>query len=236
MLLHALAVGSAVVFLGDLKLVPEPEPFKWDVALVEAPELKPVEQPAPSRAKPEPVAAATEPTEALVESQPQVETQLVQQPVQTVQAVQPVQPVEQKVIRQKDRFLVGGVPTDFVRDGKLVPNVVRNVLNFKEEYEHPSGWGGWFETSYWDSYFLNNANTVAAPAYWLMNVSLHKNFEFKNNPYIRFAKFYGELDNIADKTYVASGNVVADSTADASKTLFFAGYGRALYAGVTLGF
>ena len=46
LLLHALAVGSAVVFLGDLKLVPEPEPFKWDVALVEAPELKPVEQPA----------------------------------------------------------------------------------------------------------------------------------------------------------------------------------------------
>ncbi|MBM4120997.1 MAG: TonB-dependent receptor [Nitrospira sp.] len=136
----------------------------------------------------------------------------------------------------KDRFLVNGVPTDFVRDGKLVPNVVRNVLNFKEEYEHPSGLGAWFETSYWDSYFLNNANTVAAPAYWLMNANVHKNFEFKNNPYVRFAKFYFELDNIADKTYVASGNVVADSTADASKTLFFAGYGRAIYGGVTLGF
>ncbi|MEW6543446.1 MAG: TonB-dependent receptor [Nitrospirota bacterium] len=136
----------------------------------------------------------------------------------------------------KDRFLVNGVPTDFVRDGKLVPNVVRNVLNFKEEYDHPSGWGGWFETSYWDSYFLNNANTVGAPAYWLMNANIHKNFEFMNNSYVRFAKFYFELDNIADKTYVASGNVVADSTPDASKTLFFAGYGRAIYAGLTLGF
>lgn len=137
----------------------------------------------------------------------------------------------------KDTFLVGGVPTNFVRDGKQVPNVARDVLNFKEAYEDPAGWGGWFETSYWNSYYLNNANTVGAPAYWLMNANIHKNFEFGSNPYyVRFAKFYVELDNIADKTYVASGNVVADSTADANKTLFFAGYGRAVYAGLTLGF
>lgn len=137
----------------------------------------------------------------------------------------------------KDRFLVGGVPTNFVRDGKQVPNVARDVLNFKEAYENPMGWGGWFETSYWNSYFLNNANTVGAPAYWLMNANIHKNFEFGSNPYyVRFAKFYVQVDNIADKTYVASGNVVADSTADANKTLFFAGYGRAFYAGLTLGF
>ena len=32
-----------------------------------------------------------------------------------------------------------------------------------------------------------------------------------------------------------SGNVVADSVLDASKTLFFAGYGRAIYGDVTLG-
>ncbi len=70
-----------------------------------------------------------------------------------------------------------------------------------------------------------------------MNANLHKNFEFGSNPYyVRFAKFYVQVDNIVDKTYVASGNVVADSTADANKTLFFAGYGRAVYAGLTLGF
>jgi iron complex outermembrane receptor protein len=43
------------------------------------------------------------------------------------------------------------------------------------------------------------------------------------------------MDNIADKRYVASGNVVADNVADPNKTLYFAGYGRAIYAGVTLG-
>jgi len=143
--------------------------------------------------------------------------------------------IDARYINFKDKFLVGGVPTEFVRDGKQVPNVARDVLNFKEEYDHPSGWGGWFETSYWNSYFLNNANTVGAPAYWLMNVNIHKNVEFKNNPYVRFAKFYFEVDNLADKTFVASGNVIADSTADAQKTLFFAGYGRAFYGGITLG-
>lgn len=143
--------------------------------------------------------------------------------------------VDAKYINFKDKFLVGGVPTEFVRDGKKVPNVARDVLNFKEEYDHSSGWGGWFETSYWNSYFLNNNNTVGSPAYWVMNANVHKNVEIKNNPYIRFAKFYAELDNIADKTYAASGNVVADSTADASKQLFYAGYGRSFYAGVTLG-
>lgn len=134
-----------------------------------------------------------------------------------------------------DQFLIGGVPTAVVRDGKQVPNVIRDVLNFKEEYLHPSGWGAWLETSYWNSYFLNNANTVGAPAYWLLNANVSKFVPIKNNPYVRFARFYLELDNILDKTYVASGNVIADSTPDANKTLFFAGYGRAIYGGVTLG-
>ena len=134
-----------------------------------------------------------------------------------------------------DSYLVNGVPTSTVQNGKQVPNVVRDVLNFKEEYDHPSGWGGWLETSYWNSYFLNNNNTVGAPAYWLLNTNIHKNFEITNS-FFRFAKFYAELNNILDTTYVASGNVVSDSTPDANKTLFYAGYGRAFYAGITLGF
>jgi iron complex outermembrane receptor protein len=75
---------------------------------------------------------------------------------------------------------------------------------------------------------------VGAPSYWLLNVNVNKMVEVKNR-YIRFAKFYVELDNLLDKRYVASGNIVSDSTPDASKTLFFAGYGRAIYGGITLG-
>ncbi|MDQ6733200.1 MAG: TonB-dependent receptor, partial [Nitrospirota bacterium] len=144
--------------------------------------------------------------------------------------------IESEYINFTDQFRATGASpiTEVVRDGKQVPNVPKDVLNFKEEYYHPSGWGGWFETSYWNSYFLNNGNTVGAPSYWLLNANINKMVEIKN-PYIRFAKFYVELDNILDKTYVASGNVAADTTIDANKTLFFAGYGRAIYGGVTFG-
>jgi iron complex outermembrane receptor protein len=145
--------------------------------------------------------------------------------------------IDAQYINFADQFRVNGAGpiTQILRDGKQVPNVARDVLNFKEEYEHPSGWGGWFETTYWNSYFLNNNNTVGAPAYWLLNANLHKTVEFSPASWFRFAKFYLQLDNIADKRYVGSGGVIADSTPDANKTLFFAGYGRAIYGGVTLG-
>jgi iron complex outermembrane recepter protein len=143
--------------------------------------------------------------------------------------------IDTEYVNFTDQFkVVGGPVTQVVRDGKQVPNVPKDVLNFKEEYYHPSGWGTWLETSYWNSYFLNNGNTVGAPSYWLLNLNVNKIVEIKNR-YIRFAKFYVELDNLLDKHYVASGNIVSDSTPDASKTLFFAGYGRAIYGGVTLG-
>ncbi len=145
--------------------------------------------------------------------------------------------IDAQYINFADQFRVNGAGpiTQILRDGKQVPNVARDVLNFKEEYEHPSGWGGWFETTYWNSYFLNNNNTVGAPAYWLLNANLHKTIELKPTSWFRFAKFYLQLDNMADKRYVGSGGVIADSTPDANKTLFFAGYGRAIYGGVTLG-
>lgn len=143
--------------------------------------------------------------------------------------------VDARYINFTDQFrLVNGPVTQVVQDGKHVPNVPQDVLNVKEEYYHPSGWGGWFETSYWNSYFLNNNNTVKAPSYWLLTANISKLVEV-NNRYVRFARFYVQVDNLLDKAYVASGNVVADNVADANKTLFFAGYGRAIYGGVTLG-
>jgi len=124
-----------------------------------------------------------------------------------------------------------------VRDGKKVPNVPTDVLNSKVEYEHAeSGWGGWVEGSYYNSYFLNNNNTFGIPSYMIGNVNIHKNIELKNS-WFRFAKFYLELDNIGDKKYAASGQVITGETHGqaAGSQAFFAGYGRAIYGGVTLG-
>jgi iron complex outermembrane receptor protein len=123
------------------------------------------------------------------------------------------------------------------RDGNKVPNVPTDVLFTKVEYEHlPSGWGGWVEGTYYNSYFLNNSNTFGTPSYFVWNLNVHKVIDIKNS-WIRFAKFYLQLDNIADEKYVASGQVVTGETAAAAagQPVFFAGYGRAIYGGVTLG-
>jgi iron complex outermembrane recepter protein len=141
--------------------------------------------------------------------------------------------VDAKYINFSDRAAAGFL----VRDGKHVPNVPTDVLNTKVAYDHaPTGWGGWVEGSYYNSYFLNNSNTFGIPSYVIANVNIHKNFEIKNS-WVRFAKVYLELDNIADMKYVASGQVIGGETtgAAAGQQAFFAGYGRAIYGGVTLG-
>ncbi|MGD9851906.1 MAG: TonB-dependent receptor family protein [Nitrospirales bacterium] len=143
--------------------------------------------------------------------------------------------IDARYINFQDRYLVGGVATTVTQDGKKVPNVPRDILNMKIAYDHaPTGWGAWIESNYSNSYFLNNGNTIGIPSYWFVNLNLHKTF-ILNNDWVRFAKLYFEVDNIANTTYAASGQVVSDATPDASKQLFFAGYGRAFYGGVTLG-
>ena len=124
-----------------------------------------------------------------------------------------------------------------VRDGNKVPNVPTDVVNSKVAYDHEAtGWGAWVEGSYYNSYFLNNSNTFSIPSYVVLNVNIHKNVELSNS-WFRFAKFYLELDNIADKKYAASGQVIGGETAGAAalNQAFFAGYGRAIYGGVTVG-
>lgn len=143
--------------------------------------------------------------------------------------------MESQYVIFADQLNVGGVVTRINQAGHQVPAVEKNVLNTKASYEHPSGIGGWLEMSWVDSFFVNNNNTLKTPAYLLFNLNVHKMYPVKN-PYIRFVKAYIELDNIFDKTYVASAVPVSDATPDAAKQAFFAGYGRALYAGVTLGF
>ncbi len=141
--------------------------------------------------------------------------------------------VDAMYINFSDRTTAGFL----VRDGKKVPNVPTDVLNTKIEYDHaPTGWGGWVEGSYYNSYFLNNNNTFGIPSYMIGIVNVHKNVELKNS-WFRFAKFYLQLDNITDIKYAASGQVVSGETQAqaAGQQAFFAGYGRAIYGGVTLG-
>ena len=143
--------------------------------------------------------------------------------------------INAKYINFSDQLNAAAGP--LARDGKHVANVPTDVFNSKVSYDHgPTGWGAWVEGSYHNSYFLNNSNTFGIPSYVIANVNIHKNFEL-NNSWFRFAKLFFEVDNIADKKYAASGQVIGGETPGqaALQQAFFAGYGRAFYGGVTLG-
>jgi iron complex outermembrane receptor protein len=145
--------------------------------------------------------------------------------------------MESKYVRFTDQFVVNGVTTQVNQSGHQVPSVEKNVFNMKASYDHAmSGFGGWAEGSWIDSFFVNNNNSLAAPAYLLFNVNLHHAYQMTNNSYIKSIRTYVELDNIFDKAYVGWATPVADSTPDANKQAFFGGYGRAFYAGLTMGF
>lgn len=76
LLFHGVAVGFAIVLMTDLRLAPQPEPFKWDVSVFE-----PAATPAQRPAAPKP-ATENQP----VEPQPVVQ-QVVQQEIRTVTPV-----------------------------------------------------------------------------------------------------------------------------------------------------
>lgn len=142
--------------------------------------------------------------------------------------------IDSEYINFSDRTATGFI----VRDGKQVPNVPTDILNGKVEYDHaPTGLGVWVEGNYANSYFLNNSNTFGIPSYVIGNVNVHKHFTIEHSSWFRFAKLFVEVDNIADTKYAASGQVIGGEShaAAAGQQVFFAGYGRAIYGGVTLG-
>jgi outer membrane biosynthesis protein TonB len=96
LLIHGLAVGVAALMLGDLKLAPQPEPFKWNVAMVEPP---PGGQPAdsPERAKAAQSAQAPPATKSKVPQPVERQTTSAQvEPTPVAPRQEPVQPVLEK--------------------------------------------------------------------------------------------------------------------------------------------
>lgn len=89
-LIHGCAVGTAVIALTDLKLIPQTEPFKWDISVIEpAPQRKATTVSHPTPSPPAPAQP--------VESQP-VESQPIVQTAQTVQTVQQVVQQEVRIV------------------------------------------------------------------------------------------------------------------------------------------
>jgi protein TonB len=144
LLLHACLALAAFGLMPKMAMIAEKEPFKWDVALVEAPrevvrqeEPAPVPQvqppaPTPVKPRPEPVRAVPPPPQPVQrqvetrvvpqaiqrEVQPVVETVRPQEQIQPTREVVQVQakPLEPQEIQKTEPLMQAAVPAEVVRE------------------------------------------------------------------------------------------------------------------------
>ena len=154
LLLHACLALAAFGLLPKMAMIAEKEPFKWDVALVEAPrevvrqeEPAPVPQvqppvPTPVKPRPEPVRAVPPPPQPVQrqvetrvvpqaiqrEVQPVVETVRPQEQIQPTREVVQVQakPIEPQEIQKTEPLMQAAVPAEVVRE--TAPAVEQTVV------------------------------------------------------------------------------------------------------------
>ncbi len=132
----------------------------------------------------------------------------------------------------------GGLSID--RAGSRVPGVERSVANLRAGWTKTGLPGGWLEVNQASDYAVNNANTLRARQYTLLNVNAHWK---KDVAWGRIKRVLLTLDmrNVMNKAYDGSAVTVSDSINDTpaalmGKQAFFAGQGRSVYGGVTLHF
>lgn len=96
LLLHGLCLAGAVLLVSDLRLAPQPEPFRWEVALVNSPSL--------NASAPQPAARPLQPVEKPTARPLRPVAQPVQKdrtPPVAAAAVPPPQPARPRVARVK---------------------------------------------------------------------------------------------------------------------------------------
>ncbi|WP_447973568.1 TonB family protein [Nitrospira sp. Kam-Ns4a] len=106
LLVHGLAAAAAYVLVADLRLVPQPEPFRWEVTMVEAPPPTRAEPAEPAGGDPARLVAA--PSAPPLAPQPALSRQAVEtvpavRPVEPMQTLERIEPVVRELVRQELR-------------------------------------------------------------------------------------------------------------------------------------
>lgn len=97
-LLHGAAVSAAIALVADLHLAPQPEPFRWDVSVVETPMQSDNPPPAPTETRPVEPQPVTLPAQQVVRQEVRQEVREVRPVVQTtIQSTQVVNRTVQAV-------------------------------------------------------------------------------------------------------------------------------------------
>lgn len=157
----------------------------------------------------------------------------------------------QVYVDYSEQLTSGTFSSSFNRNGNRIPGVQPSFLNARVLYDQPSGklrgLGGFVETNWRDNYQLDNANLLKAPGYTLWNLDLHYDPP-ANHGRLSQLSFYFDVQNLTNKTYVASASNLSDSlnsstgvqngaaTLMTSTGSVYAGTPRASYGGVRMRF
>ena len=122
--------------------------------------------------------------------------------------------LDQFYVDYTEQLSAGTLTARFDRAGNKIPGVAPNILFTRLGYDEPLGpWkglGAYVEYVWLDAFYVDNANLLKAPGYGLVNLNLHYDTEVAHS-YLKGAIFFFEVQNLLNKTYVASANNVTDS-------------------------
>jgi iron complex outermembrane receptor protein len=142
-----------------------------------------------------------------------------------------------------EQLSAGTQSTSFSRAGNKIPGVEPNFFSARLGYDHAdgilAGLGGFFEVVFRDEFFIDNANLVKVPAYELLNLNLHYDPGVTDS-WFKGLRVFFEIQNLLDRTYVASANNVSDGISAATGLQNGAGAvanaGGSIYAGAPRSF
>jgi iron complex outermembrane recepter protein len=122
--------------------------------------------------------------------------------------------LDQFYVDYTEQLSAGALTARFDRAGNRIPGVAPNTLFTRLGYDEPFGpWkgvGAYVEYLWLDAFYTDNANLLKAPGYGLVNLNLHYDTEVRHD-YLKGAIFFFEVQNLLNKTYVASANNITDS-------------------------
>ncbi len=136
-----------------------------------------------------------------------------------------------------EQITTGAVTSSFSRHNRSIPGVQPNFLNGRVIYDQPSGFlrglGAFVELNWRDTYMLDNANLLSAPGYTQLNLSTHYDPPGGHGALSRL-HFYFDMQNLANRTYVASAGNLTDSlnaNGQQNSAAVLAAVGGSIYAG-----
>jgi iron complex outermembrane receptor protein len=142
-----------------------------------------------------------------------------------------------------EQLSAGSRTASFNRAGNKIPGVPPNELfarlGYDQTYGPLAGFGLFIETYWRASFYMDNANLIKAPGNSLWNLDFHYDLSATESV-VRNIRFYFEIQNLFNTTYIASANNISDSinatTGLQNPASVIANTGGSIYAGAPRAF